>query len=112
MNEYTFNAVQLKSGTNDVLVDNVGKEPHIVAAAQMKPGATIAEVRNFIRREKGEPPIIEKEGFGSAILDGGEAQISQLDLKPGKYALICFIPDRNGGPPHLAKGMISQATVR
>ena len=34
------------------------------------------------------------------------------DLKPGKYALLCFISDRQGGPPHIAKGMITEATVR
>ena len=34
-----------------------------------------------------------------------------LDLKKGKYALVCFIPDRQGGPPHVAKGMVSEATV-
>jgi hypothetical protein len=32
-------------------------------------------------------------------------------LKPGKYALYCFISDRKGGPPHITKGTISEATV-
>jgi hypothetical protein len=45
-------------------------------------------------------------------LDGGEEQLTEVDLKPGNYALMCFIPDRAGGPPHVAKGMISGATVR
>ncbi len=34
-----------------------------------------------------------------------------LELKKGKYVPVCFISDRKGGPPHVAKGMISEATV-
>jgi hypothetical protein len=38
-------------------------------------------------------------------------QSVELDLKPGRYVLLCFVPDREGGPPHVAKGMISDAEV-
>ncbi len=31
---------------------------------------------------------------------------------PGKYSLVCFIEDRKGGPPHVAKGMVGETTVR
>ena len=34
-----------------------------------------------------------------------------VDLEPGEYALICFIPDDKDGKPHVAHGMISQITV-
>ena len=46
------------------------------------------------------------------MIDGGAKQAVELELKAGKYALVCFVPDRQGGPPHAAKGMISEATVR
>ena len=39
-------------------------------------------------------------------------QTIAVDAQPGKYALICFVPDRKGGPPHSKKGMVSEATVR
>ena len=48
----------------------------------------------------------------TAVIDGGEAQLTEVDLSPGSYALLCFIPDRAGGPPRVAKGMISEAKVR
>ena len=35
-----------------------------------------------------------------------------LDFKKsGKYVALCFIPDRQGGTPHVAKGMVSELTV-
>ena len=61
--------------------------------------------------EKGEPPLEETNAEETAVIDSGEAQLTEVDLKSGSYALLCFIPDRAGGPPHAAKGMISGATV-
>jgi len=51
--------------------------------------------------------------FYTARIDGGTKQVIELDLdKPGKYALLCFVSDRKGGPPHGAQGMIAEVTVR
>ena len=110
--EYTFNAVGLKAGKNQVLVENIGREPHFMVAAPIKPGRTIADVREFAEKEKGEPPIVEQQTLDTAVMDGGMGQVVELDLQKGKYALLCFVPDRQGGPPHVAKGMISEAVVR
>lgn len=110
--EYKFTATGLKTGKQKIVFDNTGAEPHFIAAAQMLPGKTIADVRKFIEEEKGEPPIDEGSGFSSAVLDGRTKQSLEVDLKSGKVALLCFVPDRKGGPPHVAKGMVSEATVR
>jgi hypothetical protein len=45
-------------------------------------------------------------------MDGGGKQVVEVELKAGKYALLCWVPDRAGGPPHAVKGMISEAVVR
>ena len=45
------------------------------------------------------------------MIEGGDSQSVELELKEGKYALLCFVPDRAGGPPHAVKGMISEAVV-
>lgn len=110
--EYEFQAKGLKAGSNPVLIDNRGSEPHFVLATPIKQGRTIADVREFVRSEKGEPPIDEAAGVSTAVIDGGEKQAVQLDLESGNYALLCFVPDRKGGPPHAFKGMVSQAVVR
>lgn len=44
--------------------------------------------------------------------NGARRQLAALNLgRPGNYVLICYVPDRAGGPPHLAKGMVSEAKV-
>jgi hypothetical protein len=111
--EYTFNAVGLKMGKNRILFDNTGTEPHFFAAEPIKPGRTIADVRRFVRDGKGKPPVDARAGTNSPVIDGGVRQVIELDLKKsGKYALICYVADRKGGPPHAFKGMISEAVAR
>ena len=110
--DYSFSATGLKAGENDVVFANSGNEPHMFAAAPLAKGATLADVRRFFRTEKGKPPIDESKTLSSAVLDGKRSETVRLDLQRGKYVLICFVPDRKGGPPHVAKGMISLAEVR
>jgi hypothetical protein len=109
--EYAFESEGLKAGRNNVLFDNTGAEPHFIVAAALKPGKTLADARRFFKTEKGEPPVDESTGFSTAVVEGGERQSVELHLKAGKYVLLCFVPDRAGGPPHATKGMISEAVV-
>ena len=109
--EYEFTSTGLKAGKSRVLFENTGGEPHFIAGIGLKPDATIADARKFFRTEKGEPPIDQSRNFNTAVLDGGAEQAVDLELEDGKYALLCFVPDREGGPPHVVKGMISEAVV-
>ena len=113
--DYGFKASGLKTGKNTIEFSNRGSEPHHLIAAPYKPGATLAAVREAFGRGQGgpEPPLDFDNTSYTARIDGGTKQITELQLdKPGKYALLCFVSDRNGGPPHVAKGMITEATVR
>lgn len=110
--EYDFTTSDLEAGSQQVRFENSGEEPHHVVAAPLKPGKTIDDVKQFIKTEKGEPPIQEQESFNTAILSGGESQVVDLRLESGDYALLCFVPDRAGGPPHAVKGMAAVAKVQ
>jgi hypothetical protein len=46
------------------------------------------------------------------VLEGGDRQVTQLHLAVGRYALICFVRNRHGGPRHLELGMINEVRVR
>ncbi len=102
--EYTFNAVGLKAGRNRVLVENIGREPHFLVAAPIKPGKTIADVREFGRNEEGEPPILEEK----ATLDGGDRRRRQAagQARPGEGELCPAVlqPRSGGGPASRGQG--------
>lgn len=110
--DYSFTTTGLKAGRQKVEFANTGKELHHAIGFKVKPGKTPADLKKFFDSEgKGPPPFDEKGGFETAVIDGGQRQVVDLDIKPGKYALVCFIQDRKGGPPHVAKGMVSELTV-
>lgn len=110
--EYVFNAETLPAGTTEIAFDNIGAQPHhLIASKFVDDKATAEDVEKFFKTEKGKPPISEKGTRSTAVLEGGEAQLVTLDLEPGRYALYCFITDREGGPPHAFKGMIDEVEV-
>jgi hypothetical protein len=117
--EYTFDAKGLKPGKNKVLFKNAGNELHHAIGAPMRPGATLDDVKKFLQEEggggrpSGPPPIDMESGFTTAVIDGGVEQVIDLNVrKPGKHALVCFIQDRRGGPPHVMKGMLKEVEVK
>jgi hypothetical protein len=110
--EYVFNAETLPSGSTEILFDNIGAQPHhLIASKFISEDATAEDVEKFFKTEKGKPPISEKGTQSTAVLEGGEGQLVTMDLEPGRYALYCFITDREGGPPHAFKGMIDEVEV-
>ena len=114
--EYKFQATGLKPGVNRIRFDNAGKELHHVIAFQLVPGKTVADLKRLFLSEgepSGPPPFVPGSETGTAVIDGRTAQNVELEFpKAGNWALVCFIQDRKGGPPHAAKGMITPVTIR
>jgi uncharacterized cupredoxin-like copper-binding protein len=110
--EYGFNSSGLKAGANTLEFDNNGKQLHHVIAVPVLPGKTFAQAKTFLSTEKGQPAVDFEKSVETTVIDGGQKQVVTLDLpKSGKYALVCFITDREGGATHASKGMVSEATV-
>lgn len=109
--EYQFEADGLKAGENEIDFRNAGAQPHHLLISKLIGDATAEDVEKAIKSNGGRPPIEERGGFATAVVEGGESQLVDFDLKPGRYALYCFISDRQGGPPHALKGMVDEVEV-
>ncbi len=112
--EYSFQSSGIAPGKNRLTFENAGDELHHIIAVPVRKGAKFSDVRKVFTSEqppKGPPPVDFEALQGTAVIDGGEEQVTELDFEPGKYALVCFIADRAGGPSHVAKGMISELDV-
>jgi hypothetical protein len=106
---------ELQVGENEITFENAGAQPHHVIAQPIAEGKTIEDVRAFLRDGgQGQPPLDESGVVETAVLDGQESQVVTLDLKqPGKYAMLCFVSDRQGGPPHsIGEGMLGEVEVK
>jgi hypothetical protein len=110
--EYGFEAEELSSGKAEIVFDNTGDQPHHLLASPLVGDSTVEDVERFFKTNKGKPPLEEEGGQTTAVIEGGEGQLITLDLEPGRYALYCFITDRQGGPPHALKGMVDEVEVK
>lgn len=111
--EYKFAASGLKAGANLVKFTNNGHELHNVVAWPILPGKTLDDVKAaFASHDDHTPPPVDfSKGIGTAVIDPGQTLVVPWTLSPGHYALICFMTDHDGGPPHFAKGMIQQLDI-
>lgn len=101
----------LQSGES-IRFENAGSQPHHMVAAPIQEGKTIDDVKAFVKDQQGEPPVDFEGGTSSSILEGGTSQVWEAELEAGDYALLCFISNREGGPPHVQLGMVDEVEVR
>ena len=58
----------------------------------------------------GPPPVGIKFSGGVGGLFAGGSGLATVNLAPGNYVMVCFIPD-DQGVPHAAGGMVKSLTV-
>lgn len=110
--EYGFEVKGLRAGRNEIAFDNTGTQPHHLLVSSLVGNSTEEDVERFFKAGKGKSPLQEKGGQSTAVLEGGESQLVTIDLEPGRYALYCFISDRQGGPSHALTGMVNEVEVK
>lgn len=112
--EYGFDFAGLTAGVNEVRFENTGEELHHALFFPIREGVTIDDVATALASDappEGPPPVDFAAGTGTQVIDGGIAQNLSLDLDPGRYAVVCFVQDRDGGKPHVADGMIEELAI-
>jgi hypothetical protein len=112
--EYKFAVDGLKSGKNTITFKNGGSMLHHVALIPFLPGKTLDDLKKAFESEdqSGPPPADFEHAVFSAVAGIGDTIVYDADLKPGHYAILCFMPDPGtAGPPHAMKGMIDELTI-
>jgi hypothetical protein len=108
--DYRFEATGLKAGPNQITFTNSGGQLHHALIARLAEGATIDQAQEFFTTEdfKGPPPVDFDASEITAVLDAGGKEVETIELKSGSYALLCFLTDRAGAPPHVIKAKMIQ----
>lgn len=110
--DYGYEFSGLKAGPTALEFVNTGKEPHHAFFAPMQPEVSLDEVKEFFAgKSVGPPPVDPEATKETVVLEGGGRQVTRLDLESGRYAVLCFVSDRAGGPPHTEKGMVAEVKV-
>jgi hypothetical protein len=112
--DFGFESDGLTAG-EPITFKNEGEQPHhMVAMPIVDDEASIEDVATFMETEGkggGKPPVDFEGGSSTSVLEGGTEQVSGVSLDPGRYALVCFISNREGGPPHVTLGMVDEVEV-
>ena len=111
LSEYKFApSVPLTAGHHVIKVENAGTQWHEMVFIKLAPGKTIQDVARWGEKPEGPPPGTPVNG--ASPMAARQVNFVEVDLTPGEYGFICFLPDTRNNKPHLVLGMIQQFTVK
>jgi hypothetical protein len=122
---------QVAAGPQIWEIVNDGPQPHEIALLKLAPGLTPEQALAIFAGPPASPEAehdtaTHEAGAGTAPAVAGPPFTSAggmqgmaaglrgwavLDLEPGNYLAVCFIPDPATGQPHVALGMVGSFTV-
>jgi hypothetical protein len=101
----------IKAGPQVWHIQNVGSQPHFAVLFKLLPGKTADDAMAAIASgDDNTPPPFEPGGSLEA-LTAGQSYYLPVDLAPGNYVAMCFMPDLATGVPHAMEGMVDSFTV-
>jgi hypothetical protein len=104
-------------------VTNTGAQPHYMIIERLPGPITEEQFDELIGFQFGiaeagatpspdlPNPATFMQAGGIGVLSTGQTAWMELNLEPGNYVAVCFIPDQETGMPHLAMGMYEFFTV-
>ena len=113
LSDYKFGISKpFTAGSHVVTVTNDAVQSHEVVLVKLAPGKTVADLEKWIDKDvmKGPPPAVVQNGM--AALSKGRSGTFAVNLTPGNYAMLCFVPDMKDGKAHAEHGMTTQFAVK
>lgn len=96
---------------------NEGRELHMVEPFKLKEGKKASDVVAALQlpdeaasEQAFMAAMDEVDSVTRGIFTPGTVDVP-VDLAPGNYALVCFVPTAGEGMPHALKGMVNEVTV-
>jgi uncharacterized cupredoxin-like copper-binding protein len=109
--EYSFDGTprRLSAGEHRFQLLNTGDEPHEMVIVRLKDGVSSVDEVLVLPEEEAMTKV---EIVGQAQVEPGrKSEKLTVNLAAGRYALLCFIPTGDGGPPHFEQGMKAEFVV-
>lgn len=108
--DYDFQlSAPLTAGEHVIEVRTDAPQPHEILLVQLAPGKSLNDMMEWIAKPNGPPPGAPIGG--TVGIAPGRVNLMPVNLQPGEYALVCFLPDHKDGKPHFMHGMMKQITV-
>jgi hypothetical protein len=101
-------ALAAATGPVAIAIENIGTQPHELVIVRVPADADILAL---FESEEPEIELIGVEGPLTPLASFN--LVFTQALEPGRYAILCFLPDLTEGPdgtPHVFKGMLAEFT--
>lgn len=110
MTDYDWSvAPALTAGKHVIRLENMAEQSHEMFIVKLDEGKTKEDFLAWGATFQGPPP--GKAMGGTSGQKKGDVAFVPVDLAPGNYLFVCFLPDAKDGKPHLAHGMIKEVAV-
>lgn len=111
MSDYAFAfSTPLTAGSHTLRVENAGPQLHEVSFERLHDGKTIQDYMAWNQGgQKGPPPSSPAGGVVGP--DKGSHAFFSINLTPGKYLVVCYVPDEKDQKSHVEHGMIQEITI-
>ena len=101
----------LTRGHHVIAVTNTGTQPHMLVIQRHPTGKGNKEFLDWAFNPKGQSAPSQGMGGVTEIAPGATV-VMEGNFAPGRYGLICFVPDTKTGKPHFMLGMQKEITVK
>ena len=111
LSDYAFAfSTPLTAGRHVIRVENEGPQLHEVTFEKLNEGKSMQDFVAWGQGGmKGPPPTTPAGGFIGPTK--GKHGFLTVDLTPGKYLVLCYVPDDKDGKPHVEHGMVQEITI-
>ena len=100
---------QPTSAHRTIRVTNAAGQDHEIALFRLLPGKTMDDVGAWAATYDGPAPM---EAIGGVpAISPGQTMNFDVELTPGNYVAICFVPDHVDGKFHVEHGMVLPFTI-
>jgi len=107
--DYDFPMENVRAGLVTFRVENTAPQDHEVLIVQLHGETTIEQALRWMESPQGAQPFTMLGGI--APIAPGQVNNFSVNLRRGRYGLICFVPDTGDGRPHFLHGMMKEIEV-
>jgi hypothetical protein len=102
--DFSFDApAEISAGLTTIRLVNRGPSLHHIQLIKLEEGKTVEDLLGAFK-SPGPPPKWMSSAGGPNPPEVGDTTNTTLSLKPGSYAMLCFVPTPDG-MPHMMKGL-------
>lgn len=111
LKDYAFELPSDFDGQGTFRVENVGTKPHEIVFYRVADGKTYDQAAAYLTTQPppaGPPPVTSAGGV--TAMSPGQIGGMVLDLDPGTYVAVCFLPSTDG-KTHFEHGMVQKVEI-